>query len=85
MKTGKVLFGTMAGLSVGVISSILFPTEKGSTIRKQITDNGSDYVDKLKSRFDGSIDALTDKFKSTKKDTEGLVKRKAKYDNKNKM
>lgn len=85
MRTGKVEYGTMEGLSVGVISSILFPHEKGSITRRQIMDKGRDYVDKLKSKFDGSFDSRTDKFKYTKKDAGGLVKGKAKYDDKNKM
>jgi gas vesicle protein len=81
MRTGKVELGTMAGLSINAIASILFPSEKGSTTRKQIMNKGRDYVDKLKTKFDGSFDSLTDKFKSTKKDAEGLVKGKAKYNN----
>ncbi|MFA7361454.1 MAG: YtxH domain-containing protein [Candidatus Kapaibacterium sp.] len=85
MRTGKVEYGTMEGLSVGVISSILFPHEKGSITRRQIMDKGRDYVDKLKTRLDGSFDSITDKFKYTKKDAEGLVKEKVKYDNKKKM
>ena len=85
MRTGKVELGTMAGLSVGAIPSILFPPEKGSITRKQIMDIGCDYVDKLKSKFDGSFDSRTDKLKYTKKDAGGLVKGKAKYDDKNKM
>jgi len=73
MNTGKVVSGTLAGLAIGAIAGILLAPEKGSTTRKQIMDKGEDYVDGLKS--------LTEKFKSTKKDAEGLVdKGKAKYD-----
>ena len=40
-----------------------------------------DKGEKLKSKFNESFDSLKDKFKSTKKDAEGLVdKGKAKYD-----
>jgi gas vesicle protein len=81
MRTGKVVLGTLAGLAIGATAGILFAPKKGSKTRKQIIDKGEDYVDELKSGFDKIFDSLTEKFKSTKKDAEGLVdKGKAKYD-----
>ena len=73
MSTGKVVLGTLAGLAIGAIGGILFAPEKGSTTRKQIIDKGDGYVDNLKSKFDEYRDSLGDKFKSTKKDAEGLA------------
>ena len=81
MRTGKVLLGTLAGLTIGAIAGILFAPEKGSTTRKQIMDKGDDFVDKIKSKFDGFVDSLTEKFESTVKDAENLAEKgKAKYD-----
>jgi gas vesicle protein len=81
MKTGKVVLGTVAGLALGVIASILFAPEKGSLTRQQIKDKGDDYVDKLKSKFDDFFDSLKEKFESTKKDADSLAEKgNAKYD-----
>ena len=73
MKTGKVVLGTLAGLAISAIAGILFAPEKGSTIRKQFKDKGNNYLDKLKSKFVGFFDSLTEKFESTKKDAENTV------------
>ncbi len=81
MNAGKVVLGTLAGLAIGAIAGILFAPEKGSEIRKQISDKGEDYADKIQSKFDGIVDSVTEKFESTKKNAENLVERgKAKYD-----
>ena len=81
MSTGKVVLGTLAGLAVGAILGILFAPEKGSTTRKQILDKGEDYADELKSQFDEFCDTLTEKFETTKQETEDMVsKGKAKYE-----
>jgi len=81
MSKGKVVLGTLAGLAIGAIAGILFAPEKGSTTRRQIVDKGNDYVDKIKSKFDGIVDSLTEKIKSTIKDDENLAEKgKAKYD-----
>jgi len=81
MRTGKAVLGTMAGLVIGGIAGILFAPKKGSKTRKEIIDKGDDYVDKLKSRLDGIMDSLTEKFESTKKDAEKLAEKgKTKYD-----
>ena len=80
MKTGKVVLGTVAGLALGAIASILFAPEKGSVTRQQIKDKGDDFVDKLKSKFDDLFNSLTEKFESTKNDAENLAEKgNAKY------
>lgn len=81
MSTGKVVLGALAGLAIGAVAGILFAPEKGSTTRRQIMDKGDDYVDKIKAKFDGIVDSVTEKFESTKKDAENLAEKgKAKYD-----
>ena len=81
MNIGKVVLGTMAGLAIGAIAGILFAPEKGSKIRKQISDKGEYYVDKIQSKFDGVVESVTERFDSTKKNAENLVEKgKAKYD-----
>ena len=66
MSTGKVVLGTLAGLAIGAIAGILFAPEKGSKIRKQISEKGDDYADKIQSKFDGIVDSVTEKFDRTK-------------------
>jgi gas vesicle protein len=81
MKTGKVVLGTVAGLALGAIASILFAPEKGSVTRKQIKDKSNDYANKIKSKFDDFVDSVTEKFESTKNDAENLAEKgSAKYD-----
>lgn len=75
MNTGKVVLGTLAGLAVGAILGILFAPEKGSTTRKQITDKGDDYLDELKSKFNGLCEAVSEKLEMTKQETEELVQK----------
>ena len=62
MSTGKVVLGTLAGLAIGAIAGILFAPEKGSTTRKQIMDKDDDYLDEIKSKFDGLCDYFSKKF-----------------------
>ena len=62
MSTGKVVLGTVAGLALGAIASILFAPAKGSSTRKLIRDKSDEYVDKLKSIFDDFFDSLAQKF-----------------------
>jgi gas vesicle protein len=73
MSTGKVILGTVAGLALGAIGSILFAPEKGSVTRKQIREKGNDYVDKLKSKLDELFDSVSEKLESTKNDAENLA------------
>lgn len=81
MNSGKVVLGMLAGLAAGAILGILFAPEKGSTTRKQILDKSGDYADELKAKFNEFCDSITEKFESTKKETEELVsKGKTKLD-----
>lgn len=75
MNTKKVVLGTVAGIALGAIASILFAPEKGSTTRKQIRDKSDEYVNKLKSMFDEFFDSLTQKFEGAKQDAEILAEK----------
>jgi gas vesicle protein len=81
MNTGKVVLGALAGLAIGAIAGILFAPDKGSATRKKIMDKGDDYVYRVKSKFNGIVDSITEKFESTKNDVDNLAEMgKAKYD-----
>lgn len=66
MSTDKVILGTVVGLAVGGILGILFAPEKGSVIRQQIMDKGTDYADELKSKYNELADSISDKFQKAK-------------------
>lgn len=81
MKTGNILLGTLAGIAIGAIAGILFAPGKGSETRNQIRDEGNNYVDKIKSKFDEFRDSFAEKVGSTKNDAENLVdKGRAKFE-----
>ena len=73
MKSGKVLLGILAGAAAGAMAGILFAPEKGSKTRKKIMRKGEGYVDDLKEKFDGLLDAITDKYESIQKQAENLL------------
>jgi gas vesicle protein len=60
MNKGKVVLGTMAGIAIGGILGILFAPEKGSITRQKIMDNGNDYVDELKSKYNDLADSIAE-------------------------
>lgn len=66
MSTGKVVLGTMAGLAIGGILGILFAPEKGSVTRQKIMDNGNDYVDELKSKYNDLADNISEQMHRAK-------------------
>ena len=76
-----VALGTLAGITIGAVSGILFAPGKGSRTRKQIKDKSHDYMNELKTKLDEFRNSIAGKFDSTKRDTEYLAgKGKAKYE-----
>ncbi|TCO11094.1 YtxH domain-containing protein [Natronoflexus pectinivorans] len=68
MSIGKVVLGTMAGLTIGAIGGILFAPKKGSKTRKDIMHKGDGYWHKLKTE------------KAKKSAEKEVEKAKGKYD-----
>jgi gas vesicle protein len=54
MSKGKIVLGTLAGLAIGAMAGILFAPGKGSKTRRKIMGRGNDYIQGLKSKFDGT-------------------------------
>jgi len=79
MSTGKIILGTLAGITLGAIAGVLFAPEKGSTTRKQIKDKGDGYIDDLHSKLDEFSNSLAGKLettgKGTNKSAENLAKK----------
>jgi gas vesicle protein len=68
MKSGKVLLGVLAGVSVGTLLGILFAPDKGWNTRKRISKNGEDYTETLKEIFKELIDSISEKYKKVKEE-----------------
>ncbi|MBK9478747.1 MAG: YtxH domain-containing protein [Bacteroidetes bacterium] len=80
MRTGKVVVGLLAGVAIGALAGILFAPDKGSKTRKQLVDKGEDLVDDLKSKLDGMLNSVTEKFEQVQSQADAFVEKgKAKY------
>ncbi len=64
MKVGKVFFGILTALTLGLMGGILLAPRKGSKTRKDILDTGEDYTERFKNNFDGFLKNLTKKVKN---------------------
>ncbi len=61
MSSGKVLLGVLAGVAAGALIGILFAPDKGTETRRKIVKKGEDYMDEMKTKFNGLMDDLTKK------------------------
>jgi len=75
MRSGKVILGLLASTATGALLGILFTPEKGSDIRKKISEKSVDYADTVKGKFSGVVRNISDKYEGAKKDITGFVKR----------
>lgn len=81
MDKGKIVLGTLVGISAGVIAGILFAPDKGSATRKKIKERGDKYFDNLKAKFDVLANRVSDNLENTKDKVENLAEKgKEKFD-----
>jgi len=73
MSNSNTVLGFLAGAAVGSILGILFAPEKGTEIRKKITETGTDVTDSLKSKFSDFVDGIKDSYQGVKEDAEDLA------------
>jgi len=75
MKSGRILVGILAGTAAGTMLGILFAPKKGKTTRRRILQQGEDYVDAVKGKFDDLLGDITDKYEKSKGEISGLAKK----------
>jgi len=74
MNSGKIILSALAGVAIGATLGILFAPEKGSAIRRKISDKKDDFADDLEEKFNRFIDSITSKFETMKEDVNHTVK-----------
>ena len=72
MKTDKALLGVLGGLAAGALLGILYAPDKGINTRKRIKRKSNEYADDLKDLYDTSIETVTKKYDSLKKESQHL-------------
>ena len=73
MSAGKVLLGILAGVSVGALFGILLAPEKGSSLRRKISNKSNSYLDDLNAKFDDFIDGISRKVDNAKDDVDKMA------------
>ncbi len=69
MNLGKVLLGVLGGIGMGALIGTLFAPEKGTVIRRKISNKRKDQVNKLKGNTNKFLENVTGKLKSLKEYT----------------
>jgi len=66
MSAGKVILGAMIAVGAGAVLGMLFAPGKGSTTRKQLSKQGSRYIDAVKTTAGEYVDAIEETLDSAK-------------------
>ncbi len=76
MKSGKIILGTLAGVTAGTVLGMLFAPEKGAVTRRNISRRSSDYADALKGKVDAYADAMNTRVDTFKDKAIGWLERR---------
>jgi gas vesicle protein len=74
MKSGKQVITILAGAATAVITGILFAPYKGSTTRKKISKTSRKYADVVSDTYKSSVNGISNRLKSVKKEAEDEIK-----------
>lgn len=76
MKVNKIVFGLMAGITVGTILSVILTSRKGANARRKMFHSSKQYFDLLKDKFKQTMDRQTNEFDDLFEDSLHRVKGK---------
>ena len=66
MNSGKIILGTLAGVTAGAMIGILFAPDKGSDSRNRIIRRGADYLGSAKEKANSLLDNASGKFNDSR-------------------
>jgi gas vesicle protein len=75
MSTGKVLLGALAGFAAGAVLGILLAPDKGEETRKKMGKKADDFSDGLKSKLNGVIESVMEKFEAVKEEASDMIEK----------
>lgn len=73
MSAGKVMLGLLAGVSIGALLGLLLAPEKGSSMRRRISNKSNAYLDDLNAKFDDFVDGVSRNVNHAKSDVEKMA------------
>jgi|688.fasta_scaffold1109219_2 gas vesicle protein len=73
MESSKVVVGVLGGIAIGAIAGILFAPAKGCKTRKRIMNQGKNYADELKDKFESLYEEITDKYNEVVSETKEMI------------
>lgn len=73
MEKGKMLLGLLTGMSIGAIIGVLFAPDKGSSLRRKISDKGNNLTKSIGRQFDGLVADADNEYENLKKETSRVL------------
>ncbi len=72
--TSKIILGIVGAAAVGVAIGMLMAPEKGTEIRKKLSDTANDLADKMGDMITAGKEKLTEVANSVTRQTDGMIK-----------
>jgi len=73
MEKGKMLLGLLTGVSIGAIIGVLYAPDKGSSLRRKISEKGNNLTKSFSRQFDGMVEHVDNEYENLKKDTSRIL------------
>lgn len=78
MESSKVLLGILGGVAAGAVLGILFAPDKGANTRKKLVDQGKNYGENLKGKFEGLKKDVNDGYNNLLADAKDMISKETK-------